>query len=101
MKTIASDGRERTQITIDDRAVEAWVGEPLAAVFLREKTFCRTTPRRAAPRAPFCMMGVCFECLAVVDGAASVQTCLVAVRPGMVVRRQNGAPRLGAEAGAP
>lgn len=100
MKTIASDGRERTQIIIDDREVEAWVGEPLAAVFLREKTFCRTTPRHAAPRAPFCMMGVCFECLAIVDGAPSVQTCLIAVRPGMVIWRQHGLPRLGMEADA-
>ncbi|WP_335945509.1 (2Fe-2S)-binding protein [Pseudomonas sp. G166] len=41
--------------------------------------------------APYCMMGVCFECLVEVDGQANVQACLVPVRPGMRVRRQRGA----------
>ena len=36
------------------------------------------------------MMGVCFDCLAVVDGVASTQTCLVTVREGMQVQRQFG-----------
>lgn len=41
--------------------------------------------------APYCMMGVCFECLVEVDGQANVQACLVPVRSGMRVRRQHGA----------
>jgi hypothetical protein len=36
------------------------------------------------------MMGVCFECLAIVDGIASTQTCLVQAQPGMRVERQHG-----------
>jgi hypothetical protein len=36
------------------------------------------------------MMGVCFDCLATVDGVASTQTCLVTVRDGMAVERQHG-----------
>jgi aerobic-type carbon monoxide dehydrogenase small subunit (CoxS/CutS family) len=38
-----------------------------------------------APRAPLCGMGTCFECRVVVDGAAGVRACLLAVRDGMVV----------------
>jgi len=34
------------------------------------------------------MMGVCFDCLAIVDGVASTQTCQVTVRDGMRVERQ-------------
>ena len=41
--------------------------------------------------APYCMMGVCFECLVEVDGQANTQACLVPVRCGMRVRRQRGA----------
>lgn len=41
--------------------------------------------------APYCMMGVCFECLVEVDGQANAQACLVPVRAGMRVRRQRGA----------
>jgi NADH dehydrogenase/NADH:ubiquinone oxidoreductase subunit G len=37
------------------------------------------------------MMGACFECLAVVDGRPNVQTCMMAVRDGMRIERQNGA----------
>ncbi len=48
------------------------------------------TPVSGAPRAPFCMMGACFDCLVQVDGVGSRQACLVAVRPGMVVRSQEG-----------
>ena len=50
----------------------------------------RTTPVKESPRAPYCMMGVCFDCLAIVDGVASTQTCLVTVREGMRVQRQYG-----------
>jgi predicted molibdopterin-dependent oxidoreductase YjgC len=39
-------------------------------------------------RAPFCMMGVCFECLVEIDGAADQRACQIQVRPGMQVRRQ-------------
>lgn len=50
----------------------------------------RATPVSGEPRAPFCMMGACFDCLVEVDGVGSRQACLVAVRPGMVVRSQEG-----------
>ncbi len=43
-----------------------------------------------AERAPYCMMGVCFECLAEIDGVPNRQSCMIVVRPGMVIRRQRG-----------
>ena len=42
-----------------------------------------------SPRAPYCLMGVCFECLMEIDGKPDVQSCLVTVRDGMVVNRQD------------
>ena len=36
------------------------------------------------------MMGVCFDCLAVVDGVQSTQTCLTTVSDGMRIERQTG-----------
>jgi predicted molibdopterin-dependent oxidoreductase YjgC len=50
----------------------------------------RTTPVSGAARAPYCMMGVCFECLVEIDGAQSRQSCLVTVEHGMVIRSQHG-----------
>ena len=48
----------------------------------------RTTPVSQSPRAPYCMMGVCFECLVEIDGQGSVQSCLTPVAAGMRIARQ-------------
>lgn len=45
-------------------------------------------------RAPYCMMGICFECLLEIDGVPARQSCLIPVRDGMQIRRQLGAPSL-------
>ena len=55
---------------------------------------CRHTPVHGSSRAPFCMMGVCFDCLVEIDGVGSQQACLVRVREGMQVATQRGARRL-------
>lgn len=76
---------------IDGKPVAAAEGESVAAVLLRQEALAsRTTPVLGTPRAPFCMMGVCFDCLAVIDGVPSTQSCLVTVQEGMQVERQYG-----------
>lgn len=78
-------------IQIDGKAALAEPGESVAAVILRQdEAWSRLSPVSLNKRAPYCMMGVCFECLAEVDGAASVQTCLKEVCDGMRVLRQTG-----------
>ena len=78
-------------LLIDGQPVEAEPGETVAAVLLRQHTpSSRSTPVHGSPRAPYCMMGVCFDCLVVVDGLASTQSCMVTVREGMRVERQAG-----------
>lgn len=85
--------RRQATITIDDKAVEAEEGEPVAAVILRHAPFTsRTTPVSGQARAPYCMMGVCFDCLVEIDGRTSVRSCMARVRPGMEVRRQRERP---------
>jgi sarcosine oxidase subunit alpha len=51
---------------------------------------CRTTPVSGAPRAPYCMMGVCFDCLVTIDGVGNRQGCLVRVQEGMRIEMQHG-----------
>ncbi len=76
-------------IEIDGETVLAESGESLAAVLLRQpEPWTRVSPMSQSKRAPYCMMGVCFECLTEVDGVASVQTCLTPVCAGMRVVRQ-------------
>lgn len=46
----------------------------------------RNTPVSGESRAPFCMMGSCFECLVLIDGATH-QACMTEVSSGLVVER--------------
>jgi hypothetical protein len=83
-------------INIDGVPAAADPHESVAAVILREaEPWTRLTPVTGSKRAPYCMMGVCFECLAQVDGVASVQTCLEPVSDGMRVARQITPRRIG------
>lgn len=61
-----------------------------AAMLLAGLTSTRETPVAGAPRAPYCLMGVCFDCLAEIDGQPNRQSCMVTVAPGMAIRRQRG-----------
>lgn len=78
-------------ITVDGRALSARDGDSVAAALAANGIpICRTTPVSGAPRAPYCMMGVCFDCLMTIDGAGNRQACLVLVRDGMRVESQKG-----------
>ncbi len=80
-------------VQIEDRPVRARVGENVAAVMLVHGLVpFRTSAVSGAPRAPYCMIGNCFECLVEIDGRPNRQACLETVREGMRIRRQRGAP---------
>ena len=77
--------------TVDGRPIRARSGDTVAAAMLAAGIeHCRTTPVSGAPRAPYCLMGVCFDCLVTIDGVGSRQACLVPVREGMAVETQLG-----------
>lgn len=93
----SEDAADAASVTLqfDDRPLTAPAGISIAAALLLNGVApFRTTPVSAAPRAAYCMMGVCFECLVEVDGVPGRQACLTPVRDGMVLRRQNGASAL-------
>ena len=75
------------RVTVDGRLVEARAGDSVAAALLLAAGVLptRVSPVSGAPRAPYCMMGVCFDCLVTIDGVANRQACLVIVRDGMTI----------------
>ena len=80
----------RVTIVLDGEPVEAFEGETVAAVLLgRGEIATRRTPG-GEPRGIFCGMGVCFDCLMIVDGVPNTRACMTWVREGMEVRRQDG-----------
>ena len=73
-------------LTVDGRAITARTGDTVAAALLAAGIDrFRTAPVGGGPRAPYCMMGVCFDCLVTIDGVGNRQSCLVPVREGMAV----------------
>lgn len=78
-------------ITVNGMQVSARPGDTVAAALLAAGLrSTRTTPVSGSPRAPYCMMGVCFECLVTIDDVGNQQACLVPVSAGMRVETQQG-----------
>jgi len=89
--------RRIVTLTVEGRTVQARDGDTLAlALFDAGFDHTRTTPVSGEPRAPFCLMGVCFDCLVQVDGQPNMQACMLEVRDGMSVYFQNGPRSAGA-----
>jgi predicted molibdopterin-dependent oxidoreductase YjgC len=90
-------GARRVSFTLDGQPAEGCEGDSVAAALLAlGVTGCRESAVSGAPRGPYCMMGVCFDCLVEIDGVGNRQGCLVPVREGMAVSRQHGKRKAGA-----
>jgi predicted molibdopterin-dependent oxidoreductase YjgC len=77
-------------LTLDGRPVTAYAGESVAALLLAEGITATRVTRDGEPRGVYCGMGVCFDCLVVVDGVPNTRACVTWVRDGMTVERQAG-----------
>jgi predicted molibdopterin-dependent oxidoreductase YjgC len=83
--------------TFEGQALEGRAGDSVAAALLAGgHAHTRDSAVSGAPRGPYCMMGVCFECLVEIDGVGNRQACLVPLGAGMAVRRQRGRREAGA-----
>jgi len=85
------DGSTAVTIEFDGSAITVPSGTTVAAAVLSAgSTHTRLSPVNGTPRAPYCLMGVCFECLMEIDGRANQRACQTTVESGMRIRRQNG-----------
>lgn len=76
-------------LSFEGQPIAAFEGDTVAAAVLAANPrFTRRTPVTGSTRAPYCMMGVCFDCLMQIDGVPNQQACMTLVRDGMAVRRQ-------------
>ena len=90
-KTLPDTGGTTVTVVVNGAPFSAPVGcTAAAALLLADALPTRTTPVSNAPRAPYCMMGVCFECLIEIDGVPNQQGCLIPVVEGMRIDRQLG-----------
>lgn len=80
----------RVSVTFDGRALDLPEGANLAAALLAAGVdVFRHTPVSGAPRAPFCMMGACFDCLVEIGGVTR-QACMLEVTAGLDIAKPKG-----------
>lgn len=96
-KQLPGDQKETVDIILNGQPLQVLKGVTVAAIALSQNLkFTRTTPISGGKRAPFCMMGVCYECIMVIDGKANQRACATYVSNGMQVETQQGVgPALG------
>lgn len=94
-RRLSADAAPSLTLSVDGVAVAVRPGESVAAaLLLAGQSVGRSTPVTGAARGPYCMMGVCFDCLVEIDGVGNRQACMVEAADGMAVRRQGGARRI-------
>ncbi len=83
----------------DDTTTFQFDGEPIAfragqsvgaALIAAGRLSWRTTRVGERPRGIFCGIGVCFDCLVVVDGRPNQRACLTPALAGMTISTQSG-----------
>jgi sarcosine oxidase subunit alpha len=90
-ETVRPSGKAALSFHFNGETVQAFEGQTVAqALVAANLRTCRMTPVTGSPRAPFCLMGVCFDCLVTIDGRQNQQACLVPVAQGMQVEMQLG-----------
>lgn len=75
----------------DGEPIAAFEGETVAAALLAAgRRTLRTTPVTGATRGVFCGIGICFDCLVVIDGEPGRRACVTFARDGMTIETQVG-----------
>ncbi len=82
---------DRVTVTFEGERVTVPAGISVAAAVLSTGVgHTRTSAVSGSARAPYCQMGVCFECLMEIDGIPNCQACMIPVQEGMRIKRQQG-----------
>ena len=86
------------EIEVDGQKIVAYEGETVAAAAMAAglRTF-RRTPKRNHPRGIYCGIGLCYECLMVINGVPNMRACQTLATPGCRAERQEGLGRLEVE----
>ena len=81
----------RFEIEVDGRKLLAYEGETIAAVLLAAGIrVSRFTPKKHRPAGFYCGIGLCHECVMVVNGVPNTRICQTLAAPGCRVETQKG-----------
>ncbi len=89
--THADSGRQTVSFEFEGQTLTAPKGVTVAAALMQNQVLhFRDSPVSGEPRAPYCQMGVCFECLVQINGAQNRQSCMTTIEEGMQIHMQHG-----------
>ncbi len=74
-----------SELTIyyDGEAIKAYDGETVASAIINSDRKIGRYTQSCNKRSVFCGMGVCFDCLAIIEDVGAVRTCMTKVSDGM------------------
>lgn len=79
------------RIEVDGVSIPAYEGETVASAILAHGSrVLRRTRLKDSPRGLFCGIGVCYDCLVVIDGTPNLRACMAPATPGLRVHTQKG-----------
>ena len=79
------------EFTFDGKTISAISGQSVGAALLAaNQRSLRKTRFNKNKRGIFCGIGVCFDCLVVVDGVTNQRACIIEARSGMQIQTQDG-----------
>jgi hypothetical protein len=80
-----------TSFELDGRPIPFRPGQTVGGALVANGIVSwRTTRHAGRPRGLFCGIGICFDCLVVVDEAPNQRACFVRAEAGMRVSTQEG-----------
>ena len=75
----------------NDQEVSGFIGQSVGAALLAQgDRILRKTRFNENGRGVFCGIGVCFDCLVVIDGISNQRACITEIKAGMKVQTQVG-----------
>jgi len=75
----------------DDQEITGLIGQSVGAALLANgDRILRKTRFHEKGRGVFCGIGVCFDCIVVIDGLANQRACITEIKSGMKVQTQVG-----------
>lgn len=77
---------QKITFTFNGQDVSCESGQSIAAALIANgNRELRSTRFGDKPRSIFCGIGVCFDCVVVIDGVANQRSCVIAAKQGMKV----------------
>jgi aerobic-type carbon monoxide dehydrogenase small subunit (CoxS/CutS family) len=77
---------EKVSFTFNGKDFQCESGQTIAAALIAaDQRELRSTRFGNEPRSIFCGIGICYDCVVVVDGIANQRSCLIEARDGMKV----------------